>query len=194
MKNGTGKKDHPYEIANPPINVSLDFNRSGKTVNVTITNDDDNFDISSYEYYLASSPSCPTSGYTSSTTNTHTFTINSEGNYFLCARLNNDDSKIISNAFTVSKQYVAITAWKSSEGTYIYSGEVANSWISFRFKVDISSDIDHIEYCTDTSNTCTPNTTITGDSYISSTSYIRYRAVSVFGTKGPIDSFYGRVS
>ena len=105
-----------------------------------------------------------------------------------------DCSVTVGVNWTLSSIESSIKAWKSTEGTDVTSGVAANSWISFRFYGYPSDMIERIEYCVDTTNTCTPNKTYAGDDHIERNSYIRYRAVSKTGIVESTNSFHGLIA
>ena len=86
-----------------------------------------------------------------------------------------------------------IRAWRANSGSILSSGETSGEWISYRFYGSPSSMVSYIQYCVDTTNTCTPNITYTGDNHITGNSYIRYRAVGTDGSVENTKSFYGVV-
>ena len=97
------------------ISASKDYN----TINVSI-DATDNFGIDHYEYYLSTSSTCPTSGYTTSSSNTHSFFITETGTYYVCARVMDKSDNVLllrSNAINYSKIYFAKVRYNVNGGT-----------------------------------------------------------------------------
>ena len=104
--------------SNPPVGT-LTATKSYNTINASISATDDT-GIDHYEYYLSASSTCPTTGYTTSNSNTHSFEVTNTGTYYVCARvvdLLGNALSLKSNAFTVSRVYKVAIRYNTNGGT-----------------------------------------------------------------------------
>ena len=87
-----------------------------------------------------------------------------------------------------------ISAKKASAGTAVSSGSWSNQNLSVTVSGSSStSTISYYQYCIDTANTCTPNTKYSSAVSVTSTGYIRFRAVNGAGTAGTIASYNAKI-
>ena len=103
---------------NPPVGT-LTATKSYNTINASISATDDT-GIDHYEYYLSTSSTCPTTGYTTSNSNTHSFEVTNTGTYYVCARVVDLLGNVLSlksNAFTVSRVYKVAIRYNTNGGT-----------------------------------------------------------------------------
>ena len=104
--------------SNPPVGT-LTATKSYNTINASISATDDT-GIDHYEYYLSTSSTCPTTGYTTSNSNTHSFEVTNTGTYYVCARVVDLLGNVLSlksNAFTVSRVYKVAIRYNTNGGT-----------------------------------------------------------------------------
>lgn len=104
--------------SNPPVGT-LTATKSYNTINASISATDDT-GIDHYEYYLSASSTCPTTGYTTSNSNTHSFEVTNTGTYYVCARvvdLLGNALPLKSNVFTVSRVYKVAIRYNTNGGT-----------------------------------------------------------------------------
>ena len=73
------------------LTASKDYNNINVSVNAT-----DDMAIDHYEYYLSTSATCPTDGYTISSSNSYTYNITSTGTYYVCARVVDTADNVLS--------------------------------------------------------------------------------------------------
>ena len=104
--------------SNPPVGT-LTATKSYNTINASISATDDT-GIDHYEYYLSTSSTCPTTGYTTSNSNTHSFEVTNTGTYYVCARVVDLLGNVLSlksNAFNVSRVYKVAIRYNTNGGT-----------------------------------------------------------------------------
>ena len=97
------------------MSTSVDHN----TINASI-NASDNRGIDHYEYYLSTSSTCPTTGYTTSTSNTYSFVVKQTGTYYVCAKVVDGNDNVLSlksNAIDISRVYYVKIRYNTSGGT-----------------------------------------------------------------------------
>jgi len=161
-------------------NVTLTFSGASSTSNIT--------------YYYGTSTSSMTStgssvSITSNTTST-TYYVKACNGAGTCS--SNASYQVKLDKSTPGAP--TITAKKASAGTAVSSG----AWSNQNLSVTVSgssaiSNIGYYQYCTDTANTCTPNTTYSGAVSLSTTGYIRFRAVSGSGVAGTVASYNAKI-
>lgn len=103
---------------NPPVGT-LTATKSYNTINASISATDDT-GIDHYEYYLSTSSTCPTTGYTTSDSNTYSYEITNTGTYYVCARVVDLLGNVLSlksNAFSVSRVYKVAIRYNTNGGT-----------------------------------------------------------------------------
>ena len=97
------------------MSTSIDHN----TINVSI-NATDNYGIDHYEYYLSTSSTCPTTGYTASASNTYSFAVKQTGTYYVCAKVVDGNDNVLSlksNAIDISRVYYVKIRYNTNGGT-----------------------------------------------------------------------------
>ena len=97
------------------MSTSIDHN----TINVSI-NATDNYGIDHYEYYLSTSSTCPTTGYTTSASNTYSFVVKQTGAYYVCAKVVDGNDNVLSlksNAIDISRVYYVKIRYNTNGGT-----------------------------------------------------------------------------
>ena len=97
------------------MSTSIDHNTINASIDAT-----DNFGIDHYEYYLSTSSTCPTTGYTTSSSNTHSFVIKKTGTYYVCAKVvdgNNNTLSLKSDAIEITRIYSAAVRYNVNGGT-----------------------------------------------------------------------------
>ena len=137
---------------------------SGKLVG-TVSASDNLSGVSSYMYALSTSSTCPTSGYTESTSKTHSFSVSNAGTYYICTKIKdvagNTSSAIRSSAY----KYTAPTITLGTNGNSAYvKGNVSSKITVTKGSADLSTST--YKYIFSTSNSATPSTSFTsGSSY-----------------------------
>ena len=97
------------------MTTSKEYNIINASIDAT-----DNFGIDHYEYYLSTSSTCPTAGYTTSSSNTHSFVIKKTGTYYVCAKVvdgNNNTLSLKSDAIEITRIYSAAVRYNVNGGT-----------------------------------------------------------------------------
>ena len=97
------------------MSTSIDHNTINASIDTT-----DNFGIDHYEYYLSTSSTCPTTGYTTSSSNTHSFVIKKTGTYYVCAKVvdgNNNTLSLKSDAIEITRIYSVAVRYNVNGGT-----------------------------------------------------------------------------
>lgn len=103
---------------NPPVGT-LTATKSYNTISASINATDDT-GIDHYEYYLSTSSTCPTTGYTTSSSNTNSFEVTNTGTYYVCARVVDLLGNVLSlksNSFSVSRVYKVAIRYNTNGGT-----------------------------------------------------------------------------
>ena len=103
---------------NPPTGT-LTANKNYNTINVSISATDET-GIDHYEYYLSTSSTCPTSGYTTSNSNTYSYDITNTGTYYVCARVVDLLGNVLSlksNAISFTRVYKVAIRYNTNGGT-----------------------------------------------------------------------------
>ena len=114
--------------SNPPtgtLSVSNSYNTITASVNAT-----DDTGIDHYEYYLSTSSTCPSSGYTKSNSNTYTFNLTNTGTYYVCTRvvdLLNNVLTLKSSSVSISRLYKVSIRYDTNGGT-ITASTGSNTW------------------------------------------------------------------
>ena len=107
------------------ITASKDYNNINVSINVT-----DDFGIDHYEYYLSTSDTCPTDGYTISSSNSYTYNITSTGTYYVCARVVDTADNVlslVSQPINYSRIYSVAIRYNTNGGT-ITSNTASYTW------------------------------------------------------------------
>ena len=107
--------DTDVEPPTGTISASIDYN----TISASIDASDD-YGIDHYEYYLSTSSTCPTTGYTTSKSNTYSTIVKKAGTYYVCAKVvdgNNNVLSLKSNAIEVPKIYSVAVRYNVNGGT-----------------------------------------------------------------------------
>ena len=107
--------DTDVEPPTGTISASIDYN----TISASIDASDD-YGIDHYEYYLSTSSTCPTTGYTTSKSNTYSTIVKKVGTYYVCAKVVDGNDNVLSlksNAIEVSKIYSATIRYNVNGGT-----------------------------------------------------------------------------
>ena len=97
------------------MSTSIDHNTINASIDAT-----DNFGIDHYEYYLSTSSTCPTTGYTTSSSNTHSFVIKKTGTYYVCAKVvdgNDNTLSLKSDAIEITRIYSVAVRYNVNGGT-----------------------------------------------------------------------------
>ena len=97
------------------MTTSKDYSTINASIDAT-----DNFGIDHYEYYLSTSSTCPATGYTTSSSNTHSFVVKKAGTYHVCAKVVDGDNNILSlksNAIEITKIYSVAVRYNVNGGT-----------------------------------------------------------------------------
>ena len=97
------------------ISASIDYN----TISASIDASDD-YGIDHYEYYLSTSSTCPTTGYTTSKSNTYSTIVKTAGTYYVCAKVVDGNDNVLSlksNAIEVPKIYSVAVRYNVNGGT-----------------------------------------------------------------------------
>ena len=97
------------------ITASKDYNN----INVSISATDD-FGIDHYEYYLSTSSTCPTEGYTISNSSNYMYNVLSAGTYYVCARVVDISDNVLSlksDAINYQRVYSSTIKYSTNEGT-----------------------------------------------------------------------------
>ena len=97
------------------MSTSVDHN----TINVSI-DASDNRGIDHYEYYLSTSSTCPTTGYTTSASNTYSFVVKQTGTYYVCAKVVDGSDNVLSlksNVINISWVYYVKIRYNTNGGT-----------------------------------------------------------------------------
>ena len=97
------------------MTTSKEYNIINASIDAT-----DNFGIDHYEYYLSTSSTCPTAGYTTSSSNTHSFAIKKTGTYYVCAKVvdgNDNTLSLKSDAIEITRIYSVAVRYNVNGGT-----------------------------------------------------------------------------
>ena len=97
------------------MSTSIDHNTINASIDAT-----DNFGIDHYEYYLSTSSTCPTTGYTTSASNTYSFVVKQTGTYYVCAKVvdgNDNTLSLKSDAIEITKIYSVAVRYNVNGGT-----------------------------------------------------------------------------
>ena len=97
------------------MSTSIDHNTINASIDAT-----DNFGIDHYEYYLSTSSTCPTTGYTTSASNTYSFVVKQTGTYYVCAKVvdgNDNTLSLKSDAIEITRIYSVAVRYNVNGGT-----------------------------------------------------------------------------
>ena len=105
------------DIEAPTGTMTTSKDHNTITANITAT---DNYGVDHYEYYLSTSSTCPTTGYTASASNTYSFAVKQTGTYYVCAKVvdgNDNTLSLKSDAIDISRIYSVAVRYNVNGGT-----------------------------------------------------------------------------